>query len=154
MEVRVAERRFYFWESYGKAFDMLTDEEAGAFVKACYRFAFEDVEPDFTDVPKLAFAWQIVSGQIARSVEIGVLNAERGKQGGRPRKSGAKTTAKTTAKSGAKSGVKSTAESGVESGAESVRYGNVPIATGAPLESRPCDVEEDPIDFDNLPPME
>lgn len=107
MEVRVAERRFYFWESYGKAFDMLTDEEAGAFVKACYRFAFEDVEPDFADVPKLAFAWQIVSGQIARSVEIGVLNAERGKQGGRPRKSGAKTTAKTTAKSGAKSGAES-----------------------------------------------
>ena len=111
MEVRVAERRFYFWESYGKAFDMLTDEEAGAFIKACYRFAFEDVEPDFTDVPKLAFAWKIVSGQIARSVEIGVLNAERGKQGGRPRKSGAKTTAKTTAKSGALSGAKSTAES-------------------------------------------
>ena len=107
----MAERRFYFWESYGKAFDMLTDEEAGAFIKACYRFAFEDVEPDFTDVPKLAFAWKIVSGQIARSVEIGVLNAERGKQGGRPRKSGAKTTAKTTAKSGAKSTAKSGAES-------------------------------------------
>lgn len=131
MEVRVAERRFYFWESYGKAFDMLTDEEAGAFVKACYRFAFEDVEPDFTDVPKLAFAWQIVSGQIARSVEIGVLNAERGKQGGRPRKSGAKTTAKTTAKSGAKS----TAKSGVKSGAESDMNMNMNIGAGASPDS-------------------
>lgn len=127
----MAERRFYFWESYGKAFDMLTDEEAGAFVKACYRFAFEDVEPDFTDVPKLAFAWQIVSGQIARSVEIGVLNAERGKQGGRPRKSGAKTTAKTTAKSGAKS----TAKSGVKSGAESDMNMNMNIGAGASPDS-------------------
>lgn len=127
----MAERRFYFWESYGKAFDMLTDEEAGAFVKACYRFAFEDVEPDFADVPKLAFAWQIVSGQIARSVEIGVLNAERGKQGGRPRKSGAKTTAKTTAKSGAKS----TAKSGVKSGAESDMNMNMNIGAGASPDS-------------------
>ncbi len=131
MEVRVAERRFYFWESYGKAFDMLTDEEAGVFIKACYRFAFEDVEPDFTDVPKLAFAWQIVSGQIARSVEIGVLNAERGKQGGRPRKSGAKTTAKTTAKSGAKSTVKS----GAKSGAESDMNMNMNIGAGASPDS-------------------
>lgn len=131
MEVRVAERRFYFWESYGKAFDMLTDEEAGAFVKACYRFAFDDVEPDFADVPKLAFAWQIVSGQIARSVEIGVLNAERGKQGGRPRKSGAKTTAKTTAKSGAKS----TAKSGAKSGAESDMNMNMNIGAGASPDS-------------------
>ena len=127
----MAERRFYFWESYGKAFDMLTDEEAGAFVKACYRFAFEDVEPDFTDVPKLAFAWQIVSGQIARSVEIGVLNAERGKQGDRPRKSGAKTTAKTTAKSGAKS----TAKSGAKSGAESDMNMNMNIGAGASPDS-------------------
>lgn len=86
MEVRVAERRFYFWESYGKAFDMLTDEEAGVFIKACYRFAFEGVEPDFTDVPKLEFAWQIVSGQIARSVEIGVQRAQSGQRGGRKNK--------------------------------------------------------------------
>ena len=85
-------------------------------------------------------------------------NKENGKKGGRPRssgkKSGVKSTAKTTALSGAKSGVKSTAESGVESGAESVRYGNVPIATGAPSESRPRDEERHGIDFDNLPPME
>lgn len=139
MEVRVAERRFYFWESYGKAFDMLTDEEAGVFIKACYRFAFDGAEPDFTDVPKLAFAWQIVSGQIARSVEIGVLNAERGKQGGRPRKSGAKTTAKTTAKSCAKS----TAKSGAKSGAESDMNMNMNIGAGAsPDGSAPAPLDD------------
>ena len=135
MEVRVAERRFYFWESYGKAFDMLTDEEAGVFIKACYRFAFDGAEPDFTDVPKLAFAWQIVSGQIARSVEIGVLNAERGKQGGRPRKSGAKTTAK--------SGAKSTAKSGAKSGAESDMNMNMNIGAGAsPDGSAPAPLDD------------
>ena len=111
----MADRRFYFWESYGKAFDMLTDADAGRFIKACYRFAFDGAEPDFSDEPTLAFAWQIVSGQIERSVEIGVKNTERGKRGGRPRKttakSAAKTTAKTTALSGAKSGAKSAAES-------------------------------------------
>ena len=99
----MADRRFYFWESYGKAFDMLEDEEAGRFIKACYRFAFDEEHPDFTDEPKLAFAWQIVSAQIERSVEIGVKNSERGKKGGRPKKSGAKTTALSGAKSGAES---------------------------------------------------
>lgn len=98
----MADRRFYFWESYGRAFDMLEDAEAGRFIKACYRFAFEGIQPDFAE-PKLAFAWQIVSGQIERSVDIGVKNAERGRRGGRPKKSGAKSGAKTTAKSGAES---------------------------------------------------
>lgn len=98
----MADRRFYFWESYGRAFDMLEDAEAGRFIKACYRFAFDGIQPDFAE-PKLAFAWQIVSGQIERSVDIGVKNAERGRRGGRPKKSGAKSGAKTTAKSGAES---------------------------------------------------
>ena len=99
----MADRRFYFWESYGKALDLLTDEEAGRFIKACCRYAFEGVEPDFADDARMAFAWQIVSAQIERSVEIGVKNSERGKKGGRPKKSGAKTTALSGAKSGAES---------------------------------------------------
>lgn len=107
----MADRRFYFWESYGKAFDMLTDADAGRFIKACYRFAFDGAEPDFSDEPTLAFAWQIVSGQIERSVEIGVKSAERGKRGGRPRKTAAKSSTKTTAKTTALSSAKSSAES-------------------------------------------
>lgn len=100
----MADRRFYFWESYGKAFDMLTDEEAGRFIRACYRFAFDGAEPEFSDEPKLGFAWQIVSGQIERSVEIGVKRSASGRRGGRPsKKSSAKTTALSTAESIAES---------------------------------------------------
>lgn len=99
----MAEKRFYFWESYGKAFDMLSDEDAGRFIKACYRFAFEDVQPDFADELTMAFAWQIVSGQIERSVEIGVKKAEYGRRGGRPKKSIAKTSALSSAESIAES---------------------------------------------------
>ena len=104
----MAERRFYFWESYGKALDMLTDAEAGRFVKACCAFAFGGVEPDFSDEPRMAFAWQIVSAQITTSVEIGVKNAERGRRGGRKsgesrRKKAAKKDERSTASSTASS---------------------------------------------------
>lgn len=158
----MAADRFYFWRGYYRALSMLpTDEQRGQLVMAMCEYAFDGIEPELDD-PMQQIAWAVIEGQVRESVEIGRKQSERGKRGGRPRKtgkkSGVKSTAKTTALSGAKSGVKSTAESGVESGvesgAESVRYGNVPIATGAPLESRPRDVEEDQIDFDNLPPME
>jgi len=72
----------------------MDDSEAGRFIRACYRYAFYDEEPDFSDSKPLMFAWGVIKGQIRQSVEIGVKNAERGKQGGRPKKSGAKTTAK------------------------------------------------------------
>lgn len=154
----MAADRFYFWRGYYRALSMLpTDEQRGQLVMAMCEYAFDGIEPELDD-PMQQIAWAVIEGQVRESVEIGRKQSERGKRGGRPRstgkKSGVKSTAKTTALSGAKSGVKSTAESGVESGAESVRYGNVPIATGAPLESRPRDAEEDQIDFDNLPPME
>ena len=92
----MADRRFYFWESYGKALDLLTDEEAGRFIKACCAFAFEGTEPDFSDDSRMAFAWQIVSAQITTSVEIGVKNAERGRRGGK--KSGESRRKKATEK--------------------------------------------------------
>jgi len=138
----MAADRFYFWRGYYRALSMLpTDEQRGQLVMAMCEYAFDGIEPELDD-PMQQIAWAVIEGQVRESVEIGRKQSERGKRGGRPRNTGKK------------SGVKSTAKSGVESGAESVRYGNVPIATGAPLESRPCDVEEDPIDFDNLPPME
>lgn len=125
----MADRRFYFWESYGRAFDMLEDAEAGRFIKACYRFAFEGIQPDFAE-PKLAFAWQIVSGQIERSVDIGVKNAERGRRGGRPKKSGVKSGAKTTAKSGVKSGAESDMNMNMNVGAAASLNGSA----AAPIE--------------------
>jgi hypothetical protein len=106
----LADRRFYFWESYGKALDLLTDEEAGRFIKACCAFAFDGIEPDFSDDSRMAFAWQIVSAQITTSIEIGIKNAERGRRGGKKsgesrkkskgnERSAASSTASTTASS-------------------------------------------------------
>ena len=135
----MADRRFYFWESYAKAFSLLTDEEAGRFIKACSAFAFEGTVPDFSDSPKMAFAWEMVSGQIERSVEIGIKNSERGKQGGRPPKRAKKSGAKSGALSGAKSGVKSTAKSGAESGAESDMYMNTCVAASLGGSAAPQD---------------
>ena len=137
----MAADRFYFWRGYHKALAMLeTDEQRGQLIMAMCEYAFDGIEPDMTD-PMQRIVWAVIEDQIRESVEIGRKQSERGKRGGRPsksgKKSGVKSTAKSTALSGVKSGVKSTVKSGVESGAESVRYGNVPVATGAPTESRP-----------------
>lgn len=125
----MAADRFYFWRGYHKALSMLeTDEQRGQLIMAMCEYAFDGIEPDMTD-PMQRIVWAVIEDQIRESVEIGRKQSERGKRGGRPRKSSKKSTAKSTALSGVKSGV--------ESGAESVRYGNVPVATGAPTESRP-----------------
>ena len=137
----MAERRFYFWESYAKAFAMLTDEEAGRFIKACCRYAFGGEEPDFSDSPKMEFAFGMICGQLAMSVEIGVRAAESGKQGGRPPK---KTTAKTTAKRGAKT----TAESTAERGAESDMNMKVNVGASASLDGSASAPTEDGDDSD------
>ena len=142
----MAADRFYFWRGYYNALAMLpTDEQRGQMVMAMCEYAFDGTEPELND-PMQQIAWAVIEGQVRESVEIGRKQSERGKKGGRPRKTAKKSGAKTTALSGV--------ESGVESTAESVRYGNVPIATGAPLESRPCDDGRIGVDFDNLPPME
>ena len=111
----MADRRFYFWESYAKAFSLLTDEEAGRFIKACCAFAFDATVPDFSDSPKLAFAWEIVSGQISTSIEIGVRSAERGKRGGKAsgesRRRVQKGKKRSTASSTASNSASSTASS-------------------------------------------
>lgn len=142
----MAADRFYFWRGYYNALAMLpTDEQRGQFVMAMCEYAFDGTEPELSD-PMQQIAWAVIEGQVRESVEIGRKQSERGKKGGRPRKSAKKSGVKTTALSGV--------ESGVESTAESVRYGKVPIATGAPSESRPRDDGRIGIDFDNLPPME
>ena len=141
----MAERRFYFWESYAKAFALLTDEEAGRFIKACCRYAFGGEEPDFSDSPKMEFAFGMICGQLAMSVEIGVRAAESGKQGGRPPK---KTTAKTTAKRGAKTTAKSTAESTAERGAESDMNMKVNVGASASLDGSASAPTEDGGDSD------
>ena len=111
----MADRRFYFWEGYAKAFSLLTDEEAGRFIKACCAFAFDGAVPDFSDSPKMAFAWEIVSSQISASIEIGIRSAERGKRGGRAsgesRRKATNRKKRTSASSTASTSASSTASS-------------------------------------------
>lgn len=126
----MAEKRFYFWESYGKAFDMLTDEEAGRFIKACCSFAFNDEEPDFSDSPKLAFAWQIVSAQITMSIEIGLKSSERGKRGGKASGKSRSNASKSKKRSTASSSASSTASSDMNMNMNM----NMNVGAGASLE--------------------
>ena len=141
----MAERRFYFWESYAKAFALLTDDEAGRFIKACCEYAFGGKEPDFSDSPKMEFAFGMICGQLAMSVEIGARAAESGKRGGRPPK---KSTAKRGAKTTAKSSAKSTPESSAERGAESDMNMKVNVGASASLEGSASAPTEDGGDSD------
>lgn len=141
----MAERRFYFWESYAKAFALLTDDEAGRFIKACCEYAFGGKEPDFSDSPKMEFAFGMICGQLAMSVEIGARAAESGKRGGRPPK---KSTAKRGAKSTAKSSAKSTPESSAERGAESDMNMKVNVGASASLDGSASAPTEDGGDSD------
>ena len=145
----MAERRFYFWESYAKAFALLTAGAAGRFIKACCAFAFDGKKPDFSDSPKMEFAFGMICGQLAMSVEIGARAAESGKRGGRPpKKTTAKSSAKTTAKRGAKSSAKSTPESSAERGAESDMNMKVNVGASASLDGSASAPTEDGGDSD------
>lgn len=128
----MADKRFYFWESYAKAFDMLSDEDAGRFIKACSAFAFRGEAPDFSDSPMLGLSWEFVRGQIETSVGIGIQRSENGKKGGRPSK-----------KSSAKSSAKTTALSSAESSAESDMNLKVNVSAGASLEGSAPALEKD-----------
>lgn len=141
----MAERRFYFWESYAKAFALLTDDEAGRFIKACCEYAFGGKEPDFSDSPKMEFAFGMICGQLAMSVEIGARAAESGRRGGRPPK---KSTAKRGAKSTAKSTAKRGAESSAERGAESDMNMKVNVGASASLDGSASAPTEDGGDSD------
>lgn len=141
----MAERRFYFWESYAKAFALLTDDDAGRFIKACCEYAFGGKEPDFSDSPKMEFAFGMICGQLAMSVEIGARAAESGKRGGRPPK---KSTAKRGAKTTAKSSAKSTPESSAERGAESDMNMKVNVGASASLDGSASAPTEDGGDSD------
>lgn len=141
----MAERRFYFWESYAKAFALLTDDEAGRFIKACCAYAFGGKEPDFSDSPKMEFAFGMICGQLAMSVEIGARAAESGRRGGRPPK---KSTAKRGAKSTAKTTAKRGAESSAERGAESDMNMKVNVGASASLDGSASAPTEDGGDSD------
>ena len=112
--------RFYFWRGYWDAIRKLPDAETrDRFVTAICAYAFDGIEPDFTDEPMLDFAWSLVADQVRESVQIGVKQSAYGKRGGRPSKRG-KSTAKTPPLRGAKTTPKSTPKSPPLRGAERV----------------------------------
>ena len=87
----MAERRFYFWESYERGLATLpTDADRGEMVRAMCSWAFRGEEPDFSDRPQLETAWAFISGQLKASVEIGEKSAEGGRRSGETRRNKSK----------------------------------------------------------------
>ena len=126
--------RFYYWRAIHEQMMKLTDEDAGRYIKAIGRWAFDGQDTGFDDA-LLDFAWPPIRDSVSESVSIGIKNSENGRRGGRPKsggKSGAKSGGFSGGKSGgksggltgAKSGAESAAESALKSGAESVGKGS------------------------------
>ena len=111
--------RFYFWRGYYDALKLLPDPHSREMlVMGMCQWAFDGVEPSFSDNPLMQLAWALVRDQVAESVEIGRDASRRGSMGGRPPK-GKKTSAKSRAKTSAKTSALSSAESSAETSAES-----------------------------------
>lgn len=103
---------FRYWSGYHEAMRDLTDEQAGALVKALGALAFEGMEPEFSD-PTLRVVFKVMREQVETSRDISDRAREAGAKGGRPKaEAGGR---KSTAKRGAKRGALSTAKRGAES---------------------------------------
>ena len=80
---------FLIHRDYQEMIDALTDEQAGAFMKATMRYVFEDEEPDFDD-QSIRLTFIMVRKYIDRMTEkyerICAVNRENGAKGGRPKK--------------------------------------------------------------------
>lgn len=86
----MATDKFSFWIGYRDALRKLEPSDGYRLVMAMCDYAFDGIEPDFTDSEKLDLAWQFVRDQVGESVEISRRNAEKGRKSGeaRRRKSG------------------------------------------------------------------
>lgn len=83
----MAADRFYFWRGYYDAMRKLDERQCGRFVMAMCDYAFDGIEPDFSDDDKLEFAWLMICDQIRESVVIGRNRAEAGRRSGESRRS-------------------------------------------------------------------
>lgn len=82
----MATDKFSFWVAYRNALRTLAPEDGYWFVMALCDYAFDDVEPDFSERPSLEFAWLLIRDQVAESVEISRRNAEKGRKSGEARR--------------------------------------------------------------------
>jgi len=82
----VATDKFSFWIGYRDALRKLEPSDGYRLVMAMCDYAFDGIEPDFTDSAKLDLAWQFVRDQVGESVEISRRNAEKGRKSGEARR--------------------------------------------------------------------
>lgn len=83
----MAADRFYFWRGYYDAMRKLDERQCGRFVMAMCEYAFDGIEPDFSDDERLDFAWTLICDQVCESVEIGRRRSEAGRRSGESRRS-------------------------------------------------------------------
>lgn len=82
----MATDKFSFWIGYRDALRKLEPSDGYRLVMAMCDYAFDGIEPDFTDSAKLDLAWQFVRDQVGESVEISRRNAEKGRKSGEARR--------------------------------------------------------------------
>lgn len=75
--------RFTFFESYYRAAQKLPEDERLAFYEGLCRLAFDGVFPEYEPGSKTDMAYTVILPHIQKSIDM----SERGKMGGRPRKS-------------------------------------------------------------------
>ena len=85
---------FMFFETFWDQLKMLDVNTRGVWITAMCQWAFDQTDTEFED-PMLAFAWQVMRGQLENSVKKHASAVQRGSKGGRPK--GSKTTSKTSA---------------------------------------------------------
>ena len=147
--------RFYFWRGYWNAMQRLSVERRGHMITALSEWAFDGKEPDFGGDEVLCFAWEILSEQVAESVDIGRRMSDRGKRGGeasgKSRKKARKkkrTTASSTASSSGSTERKGKERNGSESLSPSGEGGaSRPAPDGAALAPPGFDVPPRPEGF-------
>lgn len=80
---------FILYHNYGAQVDILTDEQAGQFIKGIFAYVNTGVRPQFQE-PIVAMLFSIVADQLDRDTEkyehTCRVRSEAGKKGGRPRK--------------------------------------------------------------------
>lgn len=75
------DKKFNFFESYHRALSRVPDSCYGRVVRGMALFAFEGIEPNFTnDIDNVA--WELIRPILLRGMELSQIRAEAGKQGG------------------------------------------------------------------------
>lgn len=77
----MADKKFNFFESYHRALSCVPDSCYGRVVRGMALFAFEGIEPNFTnDIDNVA--WELIRPILQHGMELSQVRAEVGKQGG------------------------------------------------------------------------